>query len=223
MTQLMMLFAMMLLLSSLFINGWYNITRGQWHIKPDGTKYWDGKIFSGYSKFLQRHTEEIKYYLANELLKEFAKIKPFFTNSNDEIIEFYADAIVIKKMDEKKQGFLLSYAVSHGVEISVRTFEKEPNKMLLSIYTKVKKYKIPNWAQRPLGECLACMSSVYGTLCWFVLYAIAQQVQNIYPTDSVRLFIEMPLLSKGILWIAFCITLAYLNELIFNINHKLQS
>ena len=222
MIQFIMLFASMLLLSAILINGFYAITRGDWYLKADGTKFWDGMIFSFWSKFLQQHTIEYEYYHTDQLLKQYDIIKDFFKNPNSEIVDFFADGIAVRKMDTKKAALFFSYCFGKGVLTSLAKHEKNEDQMLLYIFKEVKKYKIPYWVQAPLGQCITCMASVFGTLSWIFWYQIVVQVQKVYQTNPAFMLIEMPILSKVFLWITFCISLAYLNTLFFNINQKLS-
>ena len=49
MIEFLIIYILILFLSALAINGFFNITRGRWEVQPDGTKVWEGKILSGWS------------------------------------------------------------------------------------------------------------------------------------------------------------------------------
>lgn len=219
MTHFILLFAVTLFLSSLFINGWYNITRGQWVIDHTGKKEWTGKIFSFWGKLLQWHTVEYPNYSGNEFLKQFDKVKDFFQNPNAEILDFGVNAVLIRKLDTKKFSLFFAHALRNGVLVNAETAKDEKGnedntKMLITIFKEVKHYKIPNIIRAPFGECLSCMSSIFGSLLWLFWHGLFLKHNNF--------FAVMPTISKVGLWIMFCIILAYLNEFIFSINSKLQ-
>lgn len=213
MLSFILLFMLFLVVSSFTIVGWYNVTRGRWETQPDGTKKWVGKIFNFWGKFLQQHTETIEYYENEEFLKEFAKIRDFF--KDDDIHEFAKNGVIAKTMNPKKAAYLFIYALRAGVNISLtEQEEKEGHKggTSVTIYKEIYNYKIPYLLRYPLGECLSCCASFYGTICWLFFYNILVQLQAV--PEGLTLF------SKIGLWAVFILALSYLNELVFNINHS---
>ena len=213
MTQFLIIYVLFLLVSALAINGWYNITRGRWEIAPDGSKKWVGKIFNFWGKFLQQHTEEIQYYTNEEFLKEFAKIKEFF--KEDDILQVVSNGVIVKPMNAKKAAFFFTYAQRLGLNVSIADQEKGDENAAgtaITIFKVIFDYKIPYLLRYPLGECLSCMASIYGTICWLFFYMILSQNESI--------LIGFSLISKIGLWMIFILSLSYLNELVFNINHS---
>lgn len=217
MINLLLLFALTLFLSSIFINGFYNITRGRWEVKPDGSKEWAGKILSFWGKFLQHHSITKEFYKGNEFYKQAAILQEFF--AVNEIIEVLETGMVVEKMGCKKMVVFEVFAASKNILFTTRDYGSGK---IISLYREKKEYTLPNLVRAPLGECLACMSSFFGTICWFIWVEIAIASQVIYPTNEVALFLGLNIFLKIILWGVFCISLAYLNETIFNINHKLS-
>ena len=214
MVQFFSLFIVLLVISALAINGWYNITRGRWETGPDGSKKWVGKIFNFWGKFLQQHTSGIEYYTNDEFLKEFSKIREFF--KDDDIHEIVSNGIIAKSMNAKKAALLFTYARKMGVNISLTDQpETEGHKSgtAVTIYKEIFKYKIPYWLRYPLGECLSCAASFYGTICWIFFYYLLK--------DSGYTFLsELSFVFKAGLWVIFLVSLSYLNELVFNINYS---
>lgn len=207
------MYALMLLLSAIAINGFFNITRGKWETQPDGTTHWVGKIFSGWSKFLNQHRETKEYYTGDQWYKEFGKLTAFF--GKEEVIEVFTTGVVVQKMDAKRQGWFDAFVAVNGIKFSSRDYGSGK---LISTYRLTKKYTFPMWFRAPMGECLACMSSVFGTGCWIMWYRIAGVVNQ----GAAKTLTEMPMIGILGLWALFCFSLAYLNELIFSINSKLQ-
>jgi hypothetical protein len=219
MINFIFLFIMLLIVSSIFINGWFAITRGRWEVKADGSKVWVGKIFNFWHKFLQQHTMEVEYYIGDEFMKQFCKIRDYF--KDDEVVKFFNTAVVVKTMNEKKVAFLFSYAALKGVQLSVGDYkESNNNEMIISIYKEVPKYKYPYWITDPLGLCITCLSSVYGTLIWIFWVMLAKDINALYCTKTIAMFIALSFWYKAALWVIFCMSLAYLNDLFLNIkNH----
>lgn len=93
--------------------------------------------------------------------------------------------------------------------------------MILGIWSRFLKGINPN-AAKPLGNCVTCMSSIFGTICWLFWYRIAMLLNSIYPTGSVHLLISLSLFAKIGLWVFFCISLAWANEIVYNINNQFK-
>lgn len=206
-------FVLFLVVSAIAINGWYNVTRGRWEIAPDGSKKWVGKIFNFWGKFLQQHTEEIQYYTNEQFLNEFAKIREFF--KDDDIYQIVSNGVIVKPMIPKKATLFYSFAQSKGLNVSLNEQEKGPENSAgtaITIFKVIFHYKLPYLLRYPLGECVSCMASIYGTISWIFFYNILSQ------TDSILM--GFSLISKIGLWAIFILSLSYLNELVFNINYS---
>ncbi len=219
MLQLFFLLGMAIVLASIVINGWYAITRGRWEENPDGTKYWTGKIFNKFHYWLQRHTVSKVYYKDKGFFKEFAKIRGFF--KPEHIVEFFDTGVVVQAMSKQVMSLLVIHAAEKGVNLTVR--DHDAGKMIISLFKEVKEYKLHYMVRDPLGECITCMASFYGTLSAIFFYQIAVLFNHRYPTEAINALIEMPTVSKILLVIYFCISLAWMNEFINNINQKLKT
>ena len=218
MLSFLLMYVLMLLLTSVAINGFYNITRGRWETKPDGTKEWNGKIFSWYSRFLQHHSIQKEFYKEKEWIKEFARLTAFF--KKEDIVDILENGVVVKKMDAITEAYFISFAAVNSILFTSRSYGAGS---LIMIYRETKKYRLPLIIRAPLGDCLACMSSFWGTVGWIAWYQVGMAVQQVHPTPAVKMLLEIPLAGTLFLWVFFCICLAYLNETIFNINHKLST
>lgn len=78
--------------------------------------------------------------------------------------------------------------------------------------------KLPKWLYKPLGGCITCLSSIFGTICWLFWYHII----SLTDSNESSILTGFPLIVKIGLWIFFCVSLAWANEIIFIINHKLK-
>lgn len=213
-----LIYVVLIFLSAMFANGFYNITRGQWNIKPDGSKEWTGKIFSFWSKFLQQHTIKREYYIDKEWYKV---LQVFIMYIDDQIIEIHPNGVVLKKMGVNEKAKFESFLVHNSLSFTSKGFGDSGQ--LYQFYKEVKVYKIPMWVSAPLGECITCLSSVIGTLCWIFWYQVIAQVQAVYPTEITGVFLTIPFIIKTGLWVFFCFSLAWVNEVVFFINNKLKN
>lgn len=200
----LLLFGLKLILSAIAIVGFYLITRGQWNIKPDGTREWGGKIFSFWSRFLQMHKCKRIYYKGNELYKLIDRLKK--NPLGIEIEEIAENCLVTKKLSEtKKHEFWAACFNKEGVECE---FRPDGENQIITFFQNKKEFVLPSLITYPLGECITCMSSFFGTACYWFWYWIDKP--------------ELPLNSILGLWIFFCISLSFLNEFLFGLNHKLK-
>lgn len=222
MINFILLYSLLICLTALFINGWFAITRGRWEFKADGTKYWTGKIFNKFHYWLQRHEVKWENYTGNEWMKIFSKFKPFFNDS--QIIGFDTNYVLVKKMTERQASLLYIYALDKGLNIRIEEpKENNPEKnMIITAFKEIHIYKMPELLRDPLGMCITCMSSVYGTLAWIFWLLLAKHINTIHPSTSVTVFLEMSWIFKTGLWVLFCIALAYVSTLVFNICNVLN-
>lgn len=82
--------------------------------------------------------------------------------------------------------------------------------------------KLPKFLSMPLGGCITCQSSIFGTICWIFWYQIAMRINSIHSSVSTEILIGLPIIFKIGLWVFFFISLAWGNEIIFNINHTFK-
>ncbi len=207
MLKLLVYFQIILLLSSVFINGWYAITRGRWEVSPNGRKTWTGKIFNFLHKFLQQHTLRRENYTGERLLQEFAKISGMFTES--QVISFSDDRITL---NFHRTDLIRFKAAQAGMKIDL---SHDQENIVLKIYTEEEEYKIPYLLRDPLGMCLTCMSSFYGVIMFLFWHTLTVKLNKLVPTDSITAYLEWNWIgAKGAVLIFFCICLAYLNDLL---------
>lgn len=143
-------------------------------------------------------------------MREFAKIRGFFRD--EEIVRYGDTSVVVTGIGNDKITKLSAYAASVGVKVKVND-GFVANTSEISIYTDVPKYFFPYHFSDPLGLCLTCMSSFYGTLLWVFWFTLATNINVEYPTDGVSAFLALSLKMKVALWVIFCVCLAYLNDL----------
>lgn len=222
MLQFILFYLVLILLSGLIVNGFFAITRGRWELNPDGTKYWTGKILKGYHKWLQRHTVEHIPYGNDEWLKIYFQLKSYFQEKD--ILTVFENGMVVKKMDELRTTTFFAFALSKGIKVNLKTApgENREQNIIIAAYKTVNKYTLPELLRDPLGECITCMASVFGTLLWVFWLFLANHINSFYPTPVLTVFLGIGFGFKILLWILFCVILAYINELILNINNSLK-
>ena len=216
MLQFLFLFLLMMITTSIFINGFYNITRGHWVTNPNGTKTWEGKIFKAYGKWLQSHTEKIVFYTSIE-----EGMKQLYSLGVDGLVDsieikfgkFYLKDIKFKELIEKK---------SLGKNIYF-TYLETASGLLVSIYTFEKVYDIPFLVRYPLGECLSCMSSIFGLTGFLFWYRVSGLFDSIYPNKATSFLLQLPWYDITGLIAFFCFSLTWLNVFFYNLNDKLAT
>jgi len=206
----------MLMISGVAINGFFAITRGEWITRPTGEKIWVGKVFSFWSKFLQRHELVPYIYAGNELYKILAQHVSSFFNEG-EIFDIKEASILIGPISDIRKKLLIGILSKHDIEVK---FETSNIWEEVTFIKKVKKFNIPFWITAPLGECITCLSSFWGTVCWLFWYQVVLSMQT--TSYEAAMFMELPSGVKILMWIFFCISLAYVNEILFFINNKLK-
>ena len=220
MISFFILFGLMLLFSSFFIVGFYNITRGRWETKPDSSRVWKGKIFNFWHRFLQSHTIKHEFYTGDEFFKVLAKLKPLLAGY--EIKKVFTNAVEVDAMSE--QNYLVFKGQAHNIGILVNGVPSDDKTrssvyfaMQISAYKEVPHYKISRYITDPLGMCITCLSSFYGTLLFAIWWVLMAKAQVVYPTKPVEFFLSLGLFSKAALWVVFCISLTYFNDTLLNI------
>lgn len=205
-------FIITVILSSVLINGWYAITRGEYRYNPDGTRYWTGKIFNRFQWLLEYGKDEWGV-LSGKLYNEHAvNIVRFLTNKD--IILSEDDNIVIKKMLNYDVLHIITYCENNGL---LPTFVPDGENTKLVLKKRVRKHKLSYYLRDPFGMCMTCMASFYGLLTFFVfmwLYRnMGSEVLNKYGLLAWQV--------KAVLVIIHCISLAYLNEFMLAVKNKL--
>lgn len=233
----MVIYFVFLLLASivgaLFINGFWNITRGRWETNEKGEKYWIGKIFCWYHKFLENNYLETRYYENKELERVFyAFFYPFFSLKKEDVIEFSGDCVFVNTVLSKKDLIMLNMmAEKENVYFITHLIDEGITKV--AAIKEVKKYKIPYWISDPLGLCITCMASVFGLISYFMFFAVAVDIEQAnsvakiaegvsMEVDKVIIFSSFTIKTHLLTIILYCVSLAFWNELFNHLNNKLK-
>lgn len=221
MVEFVLLFILILFTSGIFINGWWNITRGRWEITPNGKKVWVGKIFNFWHKFFQQHIEVEEYYTGIQFYKKYFIIENEIKATNASKIVIQGESTLIYGLSEHDFYQLKAKIENIGIHVNA-SFYKENDFLSLKIYRLNKVYRLPELIRDPLAECITCFSSFYGVLSWIFWYQVGFEINKHYPTEMMSSFISTSFFFKVILMCFFCISLACVNELIYNANNKLK-
>lgn len=197
----------MLLSGSIFILGFFTITRGIIITLPNGNEEKEKEIFGEWQIFW----EEIKlqrknFYEGDQLefkLKILEQLKPA-----------YMDEITFSTPDRKSLFFNTppTPAQIRDIEFSLncKVFK---NELVIFLYDEIPVYRFPEWV-RKITNCYVCLSSLGGT---FYYFTVTHFFPDIF-SHTVFLFA-----AKICFWIVYCISLSFVNKVIkenFDIDKK---
>lgn len=195
-------FCLLSLVGSAAIYGWWIVTRGSWEITPDGKWKKTGMIFKYWSLFWEqyRKTKDV-YFAGEELIKKYnllKKVRPdlaqklsLLHGSSDKWLNIMVNEPLSDKDMESISDVLLC-------KIDINS-----SRRVLGWYVEQPVYDWPEWIQKPLSSCPACMSSVYGTPIW----ALFLKLQK-----DAFLWTNYPITAKICFWLIFLLTLATANS-----------
>lgn len=210
------IFFMLLIASSVLLNGWFAITRGWWQSYPDGTRQKKGKILRGwYFYWYQEHLMPKRYYYKGGKLETLARRFAMYTTGRYQLRKeeglyvddvFFADIAVLQ--EELGIKFLIISSSTQPSMVdkdnkyrhSVAPYEEEPN------------YVFPWWVRYPLAGCITCFSSVYGTIVFALIHLLfgKQLLIDFYWS------VQLPIWSAMLLtWVVYTISLAWLTTVLW--------
>lgn len=187
----------MLLSGSIFILGFFTITRGKIVILPNGNEEKEKDIFGEWQLFW----EDIKgykkvFYEGKQLefkLKILEQLKPAYMGE----ITFAPE----------KRSFIFNTpptdAEIRDIEFSLNT-NIFKNSEVCFLYDEYPIYRFPEWV-RKITNCHICLSSLGGTFYYFL-------ITHFYP----YIFINStnPQVSKIVFWVIYCISLSFVNKVV---------
>ena len=188
----------MLLSGSIFILGFFTITRGKIVVLPNGNEEKEKEIFGEWQLFW----EDIKgyrkvFYSGKQLefkLKILEQLKPAYmgeiTFSTKEKMSLYFNAPPTD-------------AEIRDIEFSLNCHVFK-NDTVIFLYDEYPIYRFPEWV-RKITNCHICLSSLGGTFYYFL-------ITHFYPYIFVN--ISAPYTSKIIFWVIYCISLSFVNKVI---------
>lgn len=188
----------MLLSGSIFILGFFTITRGKVVTLPNETEKKETEIFGAWQLFWEDIImwEKVFYY-GKQLefkLKILEQLKPA-----------YMGEITFSTKEEKSLHFKneLTDSEVRDIEFVLNTHVFK-NGNIVFLYDEYPVYRFSEGV-RKITNCYVCLSSLGGTFYyWLIMYLYpASFSHNAYPT-----------LCKTIFWIIYCVSLSFLNKVI---------
>lgn len=192
-------YLMLLFLSSIFIIGWHDITRGYQIIQPDNSRKFVGEIFGYWEIFF----ESIVSY------KSIRYVGDAFENKKNELKH------ALPKLHDK---IFSTCDVKTKSYLTDREYEDFKNVTNCEIdddgfwYIKDPIHRFPSWIRKPLSACPTCMANPYGTAIYFTINYL--QNFSLFNTFSHKI------LSIFVFWIFFIVILSRLNTILHNALRK---
>lgn len=190
---------LLLAFSSLFILGFYKLTRHQVVVMPNGRLTTEGFLLKWWSEFWE-HIEgysQIRY--EGDQLEEKYKIlvaankklsTRVFVNAERLSLGITNDYVLTKE----DRSFVEEY-------LQVKTCKNGGN---LFLYLEEPQYRFPEWIRLPISGCSICMSGPYaygGMIYWLFVH---------FQKDTFSLA-SHPQTLQWLLFIPFCIVLSFVN------------
>lgn len=197
MVNFLVTFLLMILSGSIFILGFFTITRGKIIILPNGNEEKEKEIFGDWQLFWEDILLYKKVFYEGEQLefklKILEQLKPAYMGE----ISFAPE----------KRSFIFNTPPTasevRDIEFSLncKSFQKQE---VLFLYENEPVYRFSEWV-RKITNCYVCLSSCGGTFYYWIL-------MYFYP----NLFLDStnPTLCKAIFWIIYCISLSFVNKAI---------
>lgn len=203
------LWLLLLIIGGGAINGFYNITRGEYEDLVDGTRRQRGKIFKGWYFFWFKEKEEnqLTQYKGKYLIGIYNQIQNICTEAK--ISVFTTRLVVEKPMIDMTSH--LEDKLNIKIVIEKEQFGGRDN-YYMYIYKSEPAYVFPDWVRTVLAGCITCFSSVYGSIVFFTFHMLAYSKLNyiyawsdyFYPAFIVT-------------WISSLIIWGYINPLLYKI------
>lgn len=202
-TTFIFVFVLLLLVGPVIICGWYAITRGRTEYRADGTPYYTGKLFKGWSRFWNSSKSRMPETLVKggliqatiKIQKEFkVGIFPDFDSG-----QVWCEPLIGIYLKERR------YYIEELTGSKINFTREDGTTFMLS--RSEKKYRFPEWVRDPLSECPTCMASVYGSIIYWSVQFLSHFRLTLWawPWHGYALII---------FWIFYCTGCAYLNTIL---------
>jgi hypothetical protein len=202
-----------LLASSVVITAFFCITRGYTEVMPDGSERRYGKVLKGYFFFWFREKGKKKiFYVEDELAGLVNRIKEHYTGSMLLVGEWLVMQFETTENIKEVIPFL-----RNSLQVQFEIEEIGNGKVAVSAFKEEPDYVFPEWARTIMAGCITCTPTVYGNIIyWGVMYLLKKDI--LY--QSLFNCFNNPYAGVIITWIAYWISLAWLNTVLWNIYDK---
>jgi len=206
-----------LLASSVTITAFFCVTRGGVEVMPDGSERRYGKILKGYYFFWFKEKGKIKTgYKDDEL-----------ANAVHQMQEYYAEPITLAgdpfksggiAKFETSEGFLAVIPlIRHKLQMKFTIEEQYNGKVVVAAYAEEPDYVFPEWLRTVMAGCITCTPTVYGNIIFWgaVLFFKESVLYN-----SLFCYFSNEYAGIVVVWLAYWVSLAWLNTVLWNIYDK---
>ncbi len=189
----------LIIAASLFIVGWYSITRHTLRMHPDGTIWSHGYLFSWWSEYWEQVVGQKKVYYQGDALEE----KYLMILRERPSLGFHIGRFPEKKSLSISEGYQPSPTDIEYLENTIAAGVEIKDRGIVFLYELEPVYKFPEWVREPVSSCPVCMASVYGSLVWFTFTML-------FPT--ILGASSHPEIARWGLWPLYCITVSAVNK-----------
>jgi len=200
--QFLLTFLVLAVISSGAIVGWFQVTRGEWTITPDGKWKKTGMIFKYWSLFFEQYRKTRPLYYKDQALKDkydfLRKVHPIIADKigwQPNRLYINPTCKITSKERKLAEDCLLVNIEEKEVSLGIDWY----------LWIDDPIYDWPEWIQKPLSSCPPCMSGPYGTAIWLAFLKLQR---------DAFVWTDFPLLSKICFYIIFLLTLACANSFI---------
>jgi hypothetical protein len=206
-------YLLFLLTSSILITSFFCITRGDIEVMPDGSKRRYGKILKGYYFFWFKEKDKAQIrYADDELAHLVDQIKSQYSGSITLLGDIFKEKSITSF--EVSKNFLESVPIlRYQLQVQFKIEEQNNGSLVVSAYSEAPVYSFPEWLRTIMAGCVTCTPTVYGNITYWsailffkksILYSLFGCFENMHA-------------AVIIVWLAYWVSLAWLNTVLWNI------
>lgn len=210
-------YLLFLFVSSILITAFYCITRGYEETLPDGSVHRYGKILKGYYFFWFRQKgKKPIYYKGDELAVIVDKVREVYDGDIRVIGNvFQPESITTIQVDHE---FIQHIPIlRHKLELQFEVLQEGNNTYVLAVYWFDRIYVFPEWLRTVMAGCITCTPTIYGNIVyWTGIFLF----RNSALAEFMFVNFQYPILGVLFTWLAYWLSLAWLNTILWNIYNK---
>lgn len=190
---------MLLILGSISILSWYNLTRHWQSTSPNGETSIDGYIFKWWSLFWEKVIYwERDYFYGKEFERKVMEMNRLEKNLLKNVKVSFEHGLIVDDNSALGQQDIFNIESL----CSCKVF-KEENFYYLFLPKPI--YRFPKWVRNPLSHCPTCMASVYGSIIWWGVVCIDK---------DIFLWSQYHFICNFVFWFFYCLILSRLNTIL---------
>ena len=178
------------IVTSLFILGFYIATR-HWKVtNADGTEQNEGYLLKKWSIYWEGIAENKKQFFKGDNLKEKLAMLP---NQYQQVLNINVDPslMAVYTNTELSADNILEIEQITGCKVLVQ-------ENFIFLYEEIPVYRYPTWVSNPLSGCPKCMSSVFGSLLYWI--AVLRMPSSVWWDNTI-------FFDKIAVWLFFIVIL----------------